>query len=68
MKHRHKCADCGRRFTCWYKTLEQCRQSGVLKAAQVNGQGPFCAHCQIKRMTAAVRQVRRWNRELKRKL
>ena len=42
--HTHKCAFCGYEWQCLHYTLKKCKASGVFRAAQVNGAGPFCQY------------------------
>lgn len=59
--HTHKCADCGHEWHCLDFTLKRCKATGVFRAVQVNGQGPFCNFHRHLRMAIRFAQHRGLN-------
>lgn len=58
--HSHTCACCGFTYQCRFYNLKHCQTRGVLKAAAINRQGPFCDVCRHLIMATRTAQARGW--------
>jgi hypothetical protein len=63
--HSHTCQCCGHTYACQFYNLKHCQTKGVLKAVQINRQGPFCSVCAKLIMATRLAAHRGWKLEWK---